>query len=48
MLLVVNLANTKICKNTLKCLNPLPLGTHLRVLSESYPMNTSMTWFRWF
>ena len=24
------------------------MGTHLRVLSESYPMNTHMTWFRWF
>ena len=23
-------------------------GTHLRVLSESYPMNTNMTEFRWF
>ena len=24
------------------------MGTHLRVLSESYPMNTNMTGFRWF
>ena len=23
-------------------------GTHLRVLSEIYPMNTNMTGFRWF
>ena len=23
------------------------MGTHLRVLSESYPMNTNMTGFRW-
>ena len=22
------------------------MGTNLRVLSESYPMNTNMTWFR--
>ena len=24
------------------------MGTHLRVLTESYPMNTNMTGFRWF
>ena len=24
------------------------MGTHLRVLSESFPMNTNITWFRWF
>ena len=24
------------------------MGTHLRVLSESYPMNTNMIGFRWF
>ena len=24
------------------------MGTHLRVLSKSYPMNTNMTGFRWF
>ena len=24
------------------------MGTHLRTLSENYPMNTSMTGFRWF
>ena len=24
------------------------MGTHLRVLSKSYPMNTIMTGFRWF
>ena len=24
------------------------MGTHLRVLSESFPMNTNMTGFRWF
>ena len=24
------------------------MGTHLKVLSESFPMNTNMTGFRWF
>ena len=24
------------------------MGTHLRVLCESYPMNTNMSGFRWF
>ena len=24
------------------------MGTHLRALSESYPMNTNMAWFKWF
>ena len=24
------------------------MGSHLRVLSESYPMNTNMTGLRWF
>ena len=24
------------------------MGTHMRVLQESYPMNTNMTRFRWF
>ena len=24
------------------------MGTHLKVLSESYPMNTNMTVFGWF
>ena len=27
---------------------PWHIGTHLRVLSESYPMDTNMTGFRWF
>ena len=31
-----------------KCLKPQHMGTHLRVLSKSYPMNTDMTGFRWF
>ena len=24
------------------------MGTHMIVLSESFPMNTNMTWFGWF
>ena len=24
------------------------MGTHIRVLGESFPMNTNMTGFRWF
>ena len=31
-----------------KWLKPCHMGTHQRVLSESYPMNTNMTRFRWF
>ena len=23
------------------------MGTHLKVLNESYPMNTNITWSRW-
>ena len=48
MLLVPNLANTKWCKNPENLLKPWHMCTHLRVLSESYPMNTNMTGFRWF
>ena len=49
MLLVVNLAKTKWHKNPEKLLKPWQMDTHLRVLSESYPMNTNiMTGFRWF
>ena len=29
-----------------KYLKPCQIGTYLRVLSESYPMNTNVTWFR--
>ena len=29
-------------------MKPWQMGTHWRVLSESYPMNTNMTGFRWF
>ena len=38
MLLVANMANKK----------TLHLGTHLRVLSESYPININVIRFRWF
>ena len=37
MLLVDNMANTKSCKNPEKRLKPWHMGTHLRVLSKSYP-----------
>ena len=48
MLLVANLANTKWCNKNLK--NDWNPGTlvYLRVLRESYPMNTNMTGSRWF
>ena len=39
MLLVASLANTKWCKNPKK--NIETLGTHLRVLNESHPVDTS-------
>ena len=45
MLLVSDLTNTKIYKKPEKMTE---IGTHLTVLSESYPMNTNMTGFRWF
>ena len=49
MLVVANLANTKLCKNNeTKWLKPCHMGTYLRVLSKSYPMNTNMTGFGWF
>ena len=48
MLLVATLANTKWCKNPGKLLKLGQMGTHLRVLSESFPMNTNMTGFGWF
>ena len=35
-------------RNNWKWLKPWHVGTHLRVLSESYPMNTNVTGFRWF
>ena len=48
MLLVTNLANYKMMQKSEKVLNPWHMGTHLRVLSESYLMNTNMTGFGWF
>ena len=48
MLLVANLVITKWCKNPEKWLKPWHKSTHLRVLGESYLMNTHMTGFRWF
>ena len=41
MLLVTNLANTKLCNNPEKLLKPWHMGTHLRVLSQSYPLSAS-------
>ena len=48
MLLVANFCITKWCKQAGKWLKPWQIGTHLRVLSESFPMNTNMTGFRLF
>ena len=48
MLLVANLANTKCCKKPEKGLETWHMGTHLRVLNESFAVNTYMTGFRWF
>ena len=39
---------SKMMQKTEKWLKPWHMGTHLRVLIESYPMNTNMTRFRWF
>ena len=47
MLLVANLANKNDAEKAEKRLKPLHMGTHLGALSESYPMNTNMTGFRW-
>ena len=48
MLLVANSANTKLCKKPEKWVKLLQMGTHMKVLSESFPMNTNMTGFRCF
>ena len=48
MLLVANLANTKWGKNPEKLVKPWNMGTHLRALNKSFPMNTNMTGIRWF
>ena len=43
MLLVANLAITKMYIRPEKSRKPWQIGTHLMVISESYPMNTNMT-----
>ena len=48
MLLADNLANTKKMQNPKEWMKPWHMGTYLRVLGESYPMNTNMTAFRWY
>ena len=48
MLQVANLANTKWCKKPGMWPKTWQMGTHLRVLSGRYPMNTNMTGFGWF
>ena len=48
MLLVANLANKNDEKYREKLLKPWQMGTHLIVLSESFPMSTNITGFRWF
>ena len=45
MQLVANLAVTNWCENPIKWLKPWQMDIHLRVLSESYHMNTNMTGF---
>ena len=39
--------NGALGKKSEKRLNPWHMGTHLRVLSESYPINNNLTGFRW-
>ena len=48
MLLAANFVFYILCKKTKICLKPWQMGTHLKVLSESFPMNTNMTGFRGF
>ena len=48
ILLVTTWTFTKICKKSEKWLKPWHMGTHMRVLSESFPMIINMTGFRWF
>ena len=42
MMLVDNFANTKWCKKPKRWKKPWHMGTHLRVLIESFPKNTNM------
>ena len=44
-LVVANFAMTQLCKKGEKWVKPWHMGTHLRVLSESFPMNTNKTGF---
>ena len=48
MPLLASLANTKWYKKHGKWLKLWHMGTHMRELSESFPMNTNVTGFRWF
>ena len=48
LLVTATLASIKRSKNLEKRSTPGHMGTHLRVLSESFQMNTNMTGFRWF
>ena len=45
---MANLANIQWRKPPEKWLKPCNMGTHLRVLIKSCPMNSNMTGFRWF
>ena len=46
-LLEANSTNTKECKKPEKSSKLWQMGTHLKVPSESFPMSTNMTGFRW-
>ena len=48
MLLVANLVNRKWCEKSWKWREPWHKGTQLKVLSESFPMNTNMVGFKRF
>ena len=43
MLLLADFANIKWCKKPGKTLKPWHMGTHMKVLSESFLMNNNMT-----
>ena len=43
MLLMANLADTKLCKKPELLLKSGQMSTHLKILNESYPINTNMT-----
>ena len=48
MLVVANLVNTKWCIKPYKWLKLWQMGTHLKELIESYPVDTNKTRFTWF